>query len=53
VNGTVNVSIDGALNTKRINFSAVNPNSTIKWDVKLSTNEKKTFTNEQEVLVQL
>jgi hypothetical protein len=53
VNGMVLVSSDGATNTKKTSYNYVNPNTEIKWDLKLGANEKKVITYEYEVFFTL
>jgi hypothetical protein len=50
INGTVLTSSDGGKITKTKDYSYINPNSNVKWDVKLEANGKKTITYEYEVL---
>lgn len=51
VNGTVTVTKDGAKVTpKRSVYNSQNPNTDIKWEVKLAANEKKDLNYEYEVL---
>lgn len=49
LNGTVTAQSDNAKISKVNSYSYVNPNSEIKWDIKLGVNEKKTLTYEYEV----
>lgn len=51
VNGNVTVTKDGAKTTpKRSVYNSQNPNTDIKWEVKLAANEKKDLNYEYEVL---
>lgn len=50
INGTVLSSSDGGKPTKTKDYSYINPNSNVKWDIKLEANGKKTITYEYEVL---
>ena len=49
VNGMVIKTSDAGTNTKKTSYNYVNPNSEIKWDLKLAANEKKVITYEYEV----
>jgi hypothetical protein len=50
VSGTVSDAKDGSKVVRKNPYVSINPYSEIKWEVKLSPNEKKTLTYEYEVL---
>jgi hypothetical protein len=50
INGTVTEVKDGGKVAKKNPYSNINPQSEIKWEVKLASNQKKTLTYDYEVL---
>jgi ribosomal protein S1 len=50
VNGSVTDAKDGGKVVKKNPYSSINPQSEIKWEVKLAPNEKKTLNYDYEVL---
>lgn len=50
VNGTITDAKDGGKVIKKNPYSSINPQSEIKWEVKLAPNQKKTLNYDYEVL---